>query len=240
MAGPARRRRRADTAGIPRHVLTARAAVVEEGDEGPASEVERRPDQEERHVEVWRLPAKQRIVLGCARGRSTSRDRAGRGATGGRGPPSPGASRRSSPRSVAARSPILPGSRTGSARRRARRGPGSERTGTTRATRRRTASDSPPPESRRPPRPAGRTTAPMTGMRFHGCPGGIVACSGRSATRSRSGIIQDSRSSTLRAPRDSSSFPVADGSNRGSHDSIEMKKASSVTRSKTLDRKSGW
>ena len=52
--------------GIPRRVLTARAAVVEEGDEGPDAEVERRPDQEERHVEVWRLPAKQRIVLGCA------------------------------------------------------------------------------------------------------------------------------------------------------------------------------
>ena len=51
--------------GIPRHVLTARAAVVEEGDEGPDSEVERRPDQEERHVEVWRLPAKQRIMLSC-------------------------------------------------------------------------------------------------------------------------------------------------------------------------------
>ena len=31
---------------------------------------------------------------------------------------------------------------------------------------------------------------------------------------------------------------MADGSNRGSHDSIEMKKASSVTRSKTLD--SNW
>ena len=53
--------------GIPRHVLTARAAVVQEGDEGPDSEEERRPDQKERHVEVWRLPAKQRIVLGCAR-----------------------------------------------------------------------------------------------------------------------------------------------------------------------------
>src|SRR6185503_5160585 len=48
---------------------------------------------------------------------------------------------------------------------------------------------------------------------------------------------QDSRSSTLRAPSDSSSFRVADASNRGSHDSIEMKKASSVTRSKTLDWK---
>ena len=142
--------------GIPRRVLTARAAVVEEGDEGPDSEVERRPDQEERHVEVWRLPAKQRIVLGRVGVRTIRRDRAGRGAPGGRGPPSRGASRRSSPRSVAARSPILPGPRTGSARRRARRGPGSERTGTTRATRRRTASDSPPPESRRPPRPAGR------------------------------------------------------------------------------------
>ena len=51
--------------GIPGHVLPARAAVVEEGDEGPDAEVERRPDQEERHVEVRRLPAKQRIVLGC-------------------------------------------------------------------------------------------------------------------------------------------------------------------------------
>jgi hypothetical protein len=49
------------------------------------------------------------------------------------------------------------------------------------------------------------------------------------------GVHSDSRSSTLRAPRDSSSFSVADGSNRGSHDSIEMKKASSVARSKTLD-----
>ena len=52
--------------GIARDVLTARAAVVEEGDEGPDEEVERRPDQEERYVEVWRLPAKQRIVLGRA------------------------------------------------------------------------------------------------------------------------------------------------------------------------------
>ena len=49
--------------GIPRHVLTARAAEVEEGDEGPDSEVEHRPDQEERHVEVRRLPVQQRIVL---------------------------------------------------------------------------------------------------------------------------------------------------------------------------------
>ena len=49
---------------IARRVLTARAAVVEDGDEGPDAEEERRPDQEERHVEVWRLPAKQRIVLG--------------------------------------------------------------------------------------------------------------------------------------------------------------------------------
>ena len=88
--------------------------------------------------------------------------------------------------------------------------------------------------------PSRAQAAPMTGARFHECPGGIVACSGRSATRSRSGIIQDSRSSTLRAPSDSSSLPVADGSNRGSHDSIEMKKASSVTCSKTLDWKSGW
>src|SRR3970282_1139938 len=52
--------------------------------------------------------------------------------------------------------------------------------------------------------PSRAQTAPMTGMRFHGCPGGIVTCSGRSATRSRSEIIQDSRTSTLRAPRDSS------------------------------------
>ena len=50
--------------GIPRRVLTARAAVVDDGDEGPDDEEERRPDQEERHVEVWRLPAKQRVVLG--------------------------------------------------------------------------------------------------------------------------------------------------------------------------------
>src|SRR6185295_9909920 len=50
--------------------------------------------------------------------------------------------------------------------------------------------------------------APMTGMRFHECPGGIVACSGRNATWSRSEDIQDSTSSTLRAPSDSSSLPV--------------------------------
>ncbi len=54
--------------GIPRRVLTKRAAVVEKGDEGPNPEVDRRTDQEERDVEVWRLPAKQRIVLGCAGG----------------------------------------------------------------------------------------------------------------------------------------------------------------------------
>ena len=131
----------------------------------------------------WRRPRRATI----------RRDRADRAAPGGRAPRSRGSSRRLSPRSAAARSPILPGPRTGSARRRARRGPGSERTGTTRATRRRTASDSLPPESRRPLSPAGRQTAPMTGMRFHGCPGGIVACSGRSATRSRSGIIQTPR-----------------------------------------------
>ena len=53
--------------GVPRRVLTARASVVEEGDEGPASEVEGGPDQEERDVEVWRLPAKQCIVIGRAR-----------------------------------------------------------------------------------------------------------------------------------------------------------------------------
>src|SRR4029079_8413304 len=51
---------------------------------------------------------------------------------------------------------------------------------------------------------------------------------------------QDSSSSTLRAPSDSSSFGVAAASKRGSHDSIEMKKASSVTRSNTFDRNSGW
>jgi hypothetical protein len=48
---------------IPRRVLTARAAVIEDGDEGPDSEEKRRPDQEERHVEVRRLPAQQRIVI---------------------------------------------------------------------------------------------------------------------------------------------------------------------------------
>src|SRR6266851_1300857 len=88
------------------------------------------------------------------RGRSTSTDRADRGAPGGKGPLSREALRRSSPRSVGAQSPILPGTRTGSARKRARRGSGSERTGTTRATRRRIATDSPAPESRRPPPPA--------------------------------------------------------------------------------------
>src|SRR6266571_1406822 len=90
------------------------------------------------------------------RERTTSRDRADRGATEGKEPPTRGALQRSSLRSVAPRFPILPGTRTGSARRRGRRGPGSQRTGTTRATRRRTASDSPPPESRRPPLPAER------------------------------------------------------------------------------------
>ena len=64
MPGPARRRRRADTRGIPRDVLTARAAVVEDRDEGPDAEVEGGPDQEERLIEVWRLPANERIVLG--------------------------------------------------------------------------------------------------------------------------------------------------------------------------------
>ena len=88
MEGPARRRRRADTLVIPRHVLTARAAVVEDGDEGPDPEVERRPDQEERHVEVWRLPAKQRILRRLPRRGTIRRDRAGRAAPAGTGPPS--------------------------------------------------------------------------------------------------------------------------------------------------------
>ena len=61
--GPARRRSRADTAGS-RRVLTARAAVVQDGDERPDDEVEDRPGQEERHVEEWRFPLEQRIVLG--------------------------------------------------------------------------------------------------------------------------------------------------------------------------------
>ena len=186
MAGPAKRRRRADTAGIPRHVLTARAAVVEEGDEGPDAEVERRPDQEERHVEERLLPAQQRIVLGRARDRprveivqaeeqrdEESRHHGERCEDRLADPP-----QHDPPSSL--------GARTGSARRRARRGPGSERTGTTRATRRRTASDSPRPRIAQATAPSRAHAAPMAGRRFHECPGGIVACSGRSATRSRS------------------------------------------------------
>src|SRR5262249_947299 len=64
--------------------------------------------------------------------------------------------RRPSPRCVARRFPSLPGRRTGSARRTARREPGSERTGTTPATRRKTVLDSPPPESRTRQRPGRR------------------------------------------------------------------------------------
>ena len=62
--------------------------------------------------------------------------------------------------------------------------------------------------------PSRAQTAPMTGMRLprrgRRRDGGLP---GRSATRSAF-IIQNSRSSTLRAPSDSSSFAVADGSNR--------------------------
>jgi hypothetical protein len=39
-----------------------RATVIKDGDERPGSEVDRRPDQEERHVEEGRLPPKQRIL----------------------------------------------------------------------------------------------------------------------------------------------------------------------------------
>src|SRR5215813_4369214 len=90
----------------------------------------------------------------------------------------------------------------------------------------------PGPRIAQPTTPSSAHAAPMTGMRFQECPGGIVASSFE--------IIQDSRSSTFRAPSDVSSFRVADASNLGSHDSIEMKKASSVTRSKTFEWKSGW
>ena len=38
--------------------------------------------------------------------------------------------------------------------------------------------------------PTRAATAPMTGKRFHECPGGMVDASGRTATRLRSGIIQ--------------------------------------------------
>src|SRR6185295_2746458 len=74
----------------------------------------------------------------------------------------------------------------------------------------------PVPRVAQPTTPSTAHAAPMAGMRFHECPDGIVICSFE--------IIQDSRSSTFRAPSDVSSLPVADGSNLGSHDSIEMKK----------------
>src|SRR4030095_14737481 len=53
--------------GLPAGVLAPRESVIEERNERPSSEVNRRPDQEERHVEKRRLPAKQRIVFGGAR-----------------------------------------------------------------------------------------------------------------------------------------------------------------------------
>src|SRR5262249_39299564 len=90
----------------------------------------------------------------------------------------------------------------------------------------------PGPRIAQPTTPSSAHAAPIIGMRFQECPGGIVASSFE--------IIQDSRSSTLRAPSDVGRIRGAGASNLGSHDSIERKKASSVTRSKTLDLKSGW
>ena len=50
--------------GIPRRILAARSAVIREGDDGPDHEEERRPNQEERHVQVRRFPVQQSILLG--------------------------------------------------------------------------------------------------------------------------------------------------------------------------------
>jgi hypothetical protein len=166
----------------PRRVLAARAEVIEDGDQGPDPEIERRPDQEERHVEERRLPPKQRIVLGRPRNGprvemvQTEEQRRNRTAITGimAKVVSPDPAQHDPPSSLGR---VLNQHEEQRAKRerheeQERHEPREEELFGVRRSQ----------KSRRPRLPAGRSRAPTSGSRFHGCPGGIAACSGRSAT----------------------------------------------------------
>ena len=169
-------------AGIPRDVLTARAAVVKDRDEGPI-EVERGLDQEERLIEVWRLPAKSASLgdpgmrpLEIVQPRNTRK-----------APPSRESWRRSSPRSVAARSPSALGRELDQHEEERAEGQAQKE-----QERHEPREEEPlrirGPQNRAGHRPSRRDAGADDRKAVPRVPGGIVTCSGRSATRSRSWI----------------------------------------------------
>ena len=197
-----------DDRRVPRLVLPARAAREPDGDERPDAEVDRRPDQEERHVEVGRLPAQQRIVGGRRRW-PTGRDRAGRGAIGRKSSAITGSVATAFSAIRRTTIPQPPCVAYWISTKKRRRAPGSGRTGTTRATRRellRVAARRAERESddarRRPtPTPIDRQAVP----RVPGRDRGLLGVERDAARGSRAAHSQRLSRSTRRAPAASSS-----------------------------------